>query len=249
MAMDNRSIPPTNGWGSIGGANNPPPIIRWVKDDDDEELIVEGAGVCEINGTYKRCGKNKDIISKYVKQVEYHGRNVEVMIHCLNGQQWYISMMSPGSSSNITNKIDFYAAEDTSTCEDSEAAATAAKLSRLIISSPTDEEIKITNLPEWAIREVIDYIPKTSRALLALSLTTDSASWRDIHWNKSAPKSILTWFKKGPTRRKQSMRPSAITKAILSPKNADEEDLWEEINFDDNERSLCISLTDDDIAG
>ena len=44
--MDNRSIPQTNGWSSIGGANNPPPspCIRSVKDDyDEEELIVEGA--------------------------------------------------------------------------------------------------------------------------------------------------------------------------------------------------------------
>ena len=248
--MENRIIPPTNGWSSIGGGNNPPPSIRWVKDDYDEELIVEGAGVCEINGTYKRCGQNEDAISKYVKQVEYLGRNVEVMIHCLNGQQWYISMMSPASSSmNTTNVIDFYAAEDTSTCEDSAAAATADELSRLTISSPTNEEIKIINLPEWAIREIIDYIPKTSRALLALALTTDSASWRDIHWNKSAPKSILTWFKKGPTSRKKSMRPSAITKAILSPKNAEEADLWEEVNFEDNEKILCTHLTDDDIAG
>ncbi len=120
-----------------------------------------------------------------------------------------------------------------------------------MLSSPTDEEMKIVDLPEWAIREIIDYIPKTSRALLALALTTDSASWRDIHWNKSAPKSILEWFRTGgpDARISKTNRPSAITKAILSPKNEDEEDLWEEINFEDNEWALCAELTDDDIAG
>eukprot|EP00985_Skeletonema_marinoi_P000098 scaffold25_cov69-Skeletonema_marinoi.AAC.12 len=133
-------------------------------------------------------------------------------------------------------------------------AAGVAKRRKLLATASTaaivdDSEIKIIGLPEWAIREIIDYIPKTSRALLALALTTDSASWRDIHWNKSAPKPILSWFKKGPTSRKKSMRPSAITNIILSPKNEDEGNLWEEINFDVNEWLLCIELTDDDIAG
>ena len=135
----------------------------------------------------------------------------------------------------------------------STAAGAAKRRKLLATASPAavvdDSEIKIIDLPEWAIKEIIDYIPKTSRALLALALTTDSASWREIHWNKSAPKSILSWFKKGPTSSKKMKRPSAITKLILSPKNEDEEDLWEEINFGDNEWLLCIELTDDDIAG
>ena len=109
-------------------------------------------------------------------------------------------------------------------------------------------EIKIEHLPENILREVITYIPKTSRALLALALTTDSASWRDIHWNKSAPKSVLEWFRKGPASR-MTKRPSAVTRLILSPKNAAEMNLWEEINFGDNEWELCTRLTDDDIAG
>jgi hypothetical protein len=111
-----------------------------------------------------------------------------------------------------------------------------------------EDEVKITDLPEWAIREIIDYIPKTSRALLALAMTTDSASWREVHWNKSSPKSILSWFKKGHTNTKMK-KPSALTRIILSPKNDGEEDLWEEINFEDNCLFLCSELTDDDISG
>ena len=139
--------------------------------------------------------------------------------------------------------------ENTSPCQDSAAVTAAIELSRLTISSSSDEEMNITNLPECAIREIIDYIPKTSRALLALALTTDSASWRDIHWNKSAPKSILEWFGIGPESSKKMKRPSAVTRLLLSPKNAEESNLWEEINFEDNDCNLCIKLTDDDIAG
>jgi hypothetical protein len=95
----------------------------------------------------------------------------------------------------------------------------------------------IYDLPEYAIREIIDYIPKTSRALLALALTTDSSLWREVHWCSSSPKSILTWFKKkrkkGSSRNGSIKRPSAITNIILSAKNAEEEDLWEEIDLSD----------------
>src|SRR6056300_632668 len=110
-----------------------------------------------------------------------------------------------------------------------------------LIAANDDTMITIYDLPEYAIREIIDYIPKTSRALLALALTTDSSLWRKIHWCKSSPKSILTWFKKKDTKKGGSSssseekykRPSAITKIILSAKNAEEENLWEEIDLSD----------------
>ena len=121
----------------------------------------------------------------------------------------------------------------------------ASKKRRRVLT--TENDMKITDLPDWAIKEVITYIPKTSRALLALALTTDSASWREIHWDKSAPKSILSWFNN--TTITKMMRPSAITKAILSPRNEEENDMWEEINFEDNDINLCWKLNDDDIAG
>ncbi len=41
--------------------------------------------------------------------------------------------------------------------------------------SGDDAVMSIYDLPEYAIREIIDYIPKTSRALLALALTTESS--------------------------------------------------------------------------
>eukprot|EP00984_Skeletonema_dohrnii_P019761 scaffold9511_cov182-Skeletonema_dohrnii-CCMP3373.AAC.18 len=157
------------------------------------------------------------------------------------------------SSSQFNRRVATLVYEQHISGDSDEVTSPLKRRKVLATASPTavvdDSDIKISDLPEWAIREIIDYIPKTSRALLALALTTDSASWRDVHWNKSAPKSILSWFKKGPTRSKKMKRPSAITKLILSPKNEDEEDLWEEINFGDNELDLCIELRDDDIAG
>jgi hypothetical protein len=102
--------------------------------------------------------------------------------------------------------------------------------------SGDDAVMSIYDLPEYAIRGIIDYIPKTSRALLALALTTDSSLWREIHWCNSSPKSILTWFKKKDKKEggsSNSKRPSAITKIILSAKNAEEENLWDEIDLSD----------------
>jgi hypothetical protein len=111
--------------------------------------------------------------------------------------------------------------------------------------SGDDAVMTIYDLPEYAIREIIDYIPKTSRAFLALALTTDSSLWREVHWCNSSPKSILTWFKKEDKKKGGSpssssegsggkiKRPSSITKIILSAKNAEEEKLWEEIDLSD----------------
>jgi hypothetical protein len=162
----------------------------------------------------------------------------------------------------------------------------AMDLSDDLIDANDDVMMTIYDLPEYAIREIIDYIPKTSRALLALALTTDSSLWREVHWCSSSPKSILTWFKKKKKQKIESSsssseekikRPSAITKIILSAKNAEEEDLWEEIDLSDISEEyaegwcLCpvrceqsssglfdccfdvpplrAKLTDDDIAG
>jgi len=147
----------------------------------------------------------------------------------------------------------------------------AMELSNLSLADNNDDSsiMSIYDLPEYAIREIIDYIPKTSRALLALALTTDSSSWREVHWCKSSPKSILTWFKKkkkkgsSSSSKEKYKRPSAITKIILSAKNAEEENLWEEIDLSDISEEyadgscespgdvvrLGSKLTDDDIAG
>ena len=50
----------------------------------------------------------------------------------------------------------------------------------------------ITDLDDEAIRHVAIFLPKTSRALLAVALTTESSKWNDIEWNKSSTPSILS---------------------------------------------------------
>jgi len=55
-------------------------------------------------------------------------------------------------------------------------------------------DINITDLDDEAIRRVAIFLPKTSRALLAVALTTgtESSKWNDIEWNKSSTPSILS---------------------------------------------------------
>ena len=111
----------------------------------------------------------------------------------------------------------------------------------------TAADLNITNLPDDAVGLVAEYLSKTSRALLALALTTESSSWRDVQWNnKSASSSIaLLWAKK------KMKKPCASTNAIVSPSVTRDasNNLWEEIDFADVGSSLAKRLTDDDIAG
>ncbi len=107
-------------------------------------------------------------------------------------------------------------------------------------------DLNITDLPDEGLRLIADYLPKTSRALLALAITTDSASWRDINWNNStAP--TLTSFLRG----EKQQRPLAATRAVLlqSYCGGDVNDqFWEHVDFVDI-RDLASRLSDDDVAG
>jgi len=53
-------------------------------------------------------------------------------------------------------------------------------------------DINITDLDDEVIRRVAIFLPKTSRALLAVALTTESSKWNDVEWNKSSTPSILS---------------------------------------------------------
>lgn len=53
-------------------------------------------------------------------------------------------------------------------------------------------DINITDLDDETIRRVAIFLPKTSRALLAVALTTESSKWNDVEWNKSSTPSILS---------------------------------------------------------
>ena len=53
-------------------------------------------------------------------------------------------------------------------------------------------DITITDLDDEAIRRVAIFLPKTSRALLAVALTTESSKWNDVEWTKSSTPRILS---------------------------------------------------------
>ncbi|KAL7554446.1 hypothetical protein ACHAWF_017892 [Thalassiosira exigua] len=88
-------------------------------DEDDDysmrvrEMVVEGCGVSEINGIYKRSGHYDDV-PKYSRTTRYNGRDEEFsLFRCKltdNTRRWYISIVPLGSHPGTTKDIDFYAA-------------------------------------------------------------------------------------------------------------------------------------------
>jgi hypothetical protein len=79
-------------------------VVRGIK--------VEGAGLQEVNGTYRRCGQH-DGVQKFIKRTRYNGQLVNFMLfRCIltdSTRRWYISIvpedaLSPGT----TQDIDFY---------------------------------------------------------------------------------------------------------------------------------------------
>lgn len=78
-----------------------------------KEMTVEGAGLREINGTYRRCGGH-DNVSKYVRPSRYNGRSVDFMLfRCKltdGTRRWYISIVPENTHPGTTQDIDFYAA-------------------------------------------------------------------------------------------------------------------------------------------
>lgn len=95
--------------------------------------------------------------------------------------------------------------------------------------------LTILDLPDVVILSVARYLPQTSRALLALALTAEASSWRNVIWYKA--NSICTWVR---TTRKE---PSAATKALVSAEG------WHDLDFVDIEKDLAKRLTDEDVAG
>jgi len=103
----------------------------------------------------------------------------------------------------------------------------------------------IFDLPDIAFVRISSYLCTPSRALLALSLTCDSKSWRKYKWNNPNKKvsPILAWAK--PKFIKNE--PSDQTKVILASQK------WEYLDFgelnNEEERSVYLRIKEDDIAG
>ena len=123
---------------------------------------------------------------------------------------------------------------------------------RRIASPPHHDTIGIFDIPDGALVHVTSYLSKPSVALLALSLTCESASWKKIKWNEWNKKvsPILAWAK--VTKRE----PSSATRVIVSSHT------WESLDYIEfggvlgetgvtcsHRRMLCEKLKDDDVAG
>lgn len=81
--------------------------------------------------------------------------------------------------------------------------------------------MNITDLPVGISTHVASFLPKPSRALFAISLTSPSSSWQ----NTSEEKQL-----------------SETSKAIMSPSSQ-----WEVLDFEEVEKSLTIKLRDNDL--
>jgi len=99
----------------------------------------------------------------------------------------------------------------------------------------------IFDLPDIALVRISSYLYTPSRALLALSLTTSSKSWRKYKWNKKKITPILAWANV------KRYEPSDQTKVIIASQK------WEYLDFgelnNEGEKSICTRLKEDDLSG
>ena len=56
------------------------------------------------------------------------------------------------------------------------------KRRRRTSSSPDTMTMSLENLPHDHLTAIANYLPKTSRALLAIALTAPSSSFRELNW-------------------------------------------------------------------
>ena len=78
-----------------------------------KDIVVEGAGLREINGNYKRLG-SFDGVSKFMRTTKYNGRSVDFLLfRCKltdDSRRWYISIVPENANPGTNADIDFYAA-------------------------------------------------------------------------------------------------------------------------------------------
>ena len=101
----------------------------------------------------------------------------------------------------------------------------------------------IFDLPDIAFVRISSYLCTPSRAFLALSLTTDSKSWRKYKWNNKKVSPILAWANV------KRYEPTDQTKVIIASQK------WENLDFGELNikgevwPTIGMRLKDDDIAG
>lgn len=76
-------------------------------------IVVEGAGIPEINGRYARRGSN-DGVPMYRMNAAYDGSDVEfTLFRCKltdNSRRWYISIVPPNARPGTSRDVDYYTA-------------------------------------------------------------------------------------------------------------------------------------------
>ena len=104
------------------------------------------------------------------------------------------------------------------------------KRRRRTSSSPDTMTMSLENLPHDHLTAIANYLPKTSRALLAIALTAPSSSFRELNWQVEISNAIIS----------SKLLP-------LLPSKPDTQDSWSCIDFLDVVH-ITEKLSDDDIG-
>ena len=122
-----------------------------------------------------------------------------------------------------------------------------------------DDDIKLAALPNEQLVAIAEYLPKKSRALLAVALTAPSKTWRERGWKgepSEASKAIIS-SAKTPLPFSSSLIEGLVSESTFcGAKKAIEEQIqeyyyaigWGGLDFIDVGKDLAQKLTDDDIG-
>ena len=144
--------------------------------------------------------------------------------------------------------------------DDASTGTSSSKRRRRTSPSPDGGKIRnITHLPSDQLIAIADFLPKTSRALFAVSLTALPSSWRATGWRgepSETSKAIISstkpsklysvqWDSSWTSEQKQEWRDGRDR----AQKKEYYEACWDILDFVDIEEGLAKKLTDDDIGG
>ena len=140
-------------------------------------------------------------------------------------------------------------------------STTLSSSKRRKTSSPDNNDnstLCLANMPHDHLTAIADYLPKTSRALFAVSLTAPSKSFRVSDWKgklSEASKAIIKsstiplpcpTYKNNSKFRKKVTATEKRSKERLTKYYASSD--WDLLDFDDIDKELNKKLTDDDIG-
>ena len=113
-------------------------------------------------------------------------------------------------------------------------------------TAAANETLHMTDLPIGFLVDVASYLSKPSRALFATAMSAPSTSWQNdklIHLPSATSKAIIS----APLLKCEKLHFTLLA-AIRGLSVIESTSRWEELDFEDIEKSLSAKLSDDDIG-